>query len=294
MGFEFIGFIAESPEDLPVRRGLGHMEELDKILERHSIDAIVVALEAERQLPEAELLAAKLRGVRVASGLSLYERVTGRVYLRGLRAKHLIFSNGFRMGWAAASAKRALDVTVAGAGLLVAAPILALAALAIALESPGPVLFRQQRVGRGGRLFALVKLRSMVDGAEARSGPVWAAGRSDPRVTRIGRWLRRTRLDEVPQLWNVLRGDMSLVGPRPERPEFVEQLSQEYPYFRLRSSVRPGLTGWAQVRHGYVNDLEGAQEKLALDLFYMKYQSFALDLWIVWKTVRTVILLQGV
>jgi lipopolysaccharide/colanic/teichoic acid biosynthesis glycosyltransferase len=155
------------------------------------------------------------------------------------------------------------------------------------------VFYRQARVGQAGRIFEVLKFRSMVQQAET-SGPVWAGGRTDPRVTVVGRILRRTRLDEVPQLWNVLVGDMSLVGPRPERPEFVQLLSKEFPYFQLRSTVKPGITGWAQVRHGYVNDVAGAEEKLALDMFYMKHQSVLFDVLILWKTLRTVILLQGV
>jgi exopolysaccharide biosynthesis polyprenyl glycosylphosphotransferase len=301
MGFDFVGFIAEAPERLPGDYPvLGDVEEFDKIIERFAIDEILVSVQ-DRSLPfpEQKLLRAKLRGVRVESGVSMYERMTGRVYLRNVRPSYLIFSDGFRMGRISVAVKRALDVVGSGVGLLAVSPLLLLCVAGIHLEawlrprSRGPVFYRQQRVGRAGQPFEVLKFRSMVPNAEA-SGPVWAGGKTDPRVTVVGRIMRRTRLDEVPQLWNVLVGDMSLVGPRPERPEFVQLLSQEFPYFQLRSTVKPGLTGWAQVRHGYVNDVAGAEEKLALDMFYMKHQSVLFDLLILWKTLRTVILLQGV
>jgi exopolysaccharide biosynthesis polyprenyl glycosylphosphotransferase len=301
MGFDFVGFIAEAPERLPGDYPvLGDMDEFDKILERFAIDEILFAVQ-DRSLafPEQKLLRAKLNGVRVESGVSMYERMTGRVYLRNVRPSYLIFADGFRMGRISAAVKRMLDVAVSGLGLLLASPLLLLCVAAIKGEAwlrpraRGPVFYRQARVGQAGRIFEVLKFRSMVQQAET-SGPVWAGGRTDPRVTVVGRILRRTRLDEVPQLWNVLVGDMSLVGPRPERPEFVQLLSKEFPYFQLRSTVKPGITGWAQVRHGYVNDVAGAEEKLALDMFYMKHQSVLFDVLILWKTLRTVILLQGV
>jgi len=167
-----------------------------------------------------------------------------------------------------------------------------LAAVAIRLESPGGVLFAQDRIGRHGRIFRLYKLRSMRSDAE-RGGARWADD-GDARVTRVGRFLRKTRIDEIPQLWNVLRGEMSLVGPRPERPEFADGLAREYPYFALRSMVRPGLTGWAQVRHGYVNDVQGWEHKLELDLYYVKNRSIAMDLLILLQTVRILVQMKGV
>jgi lipopolysaccharide/colanic/teichoic acid biosynthesis glycosyltransferase len=205
----------------------------------------------------------------------------------------LIFTDGFRLGPVSTWLKRALDVAVSAVGLVVVAPALGLCALAIRLDSPGPILYRQQRVGQRGRLFGVCKLRSMRHRAEDETGAVFSR-EDDDRITGVGRILRKTRFDELPQLWNVLVGEMSLVGPRPERPEFIDTLSERYPYFRLRSALQPGLTGWAQIRHGYVNDVDGFEEKLALDLYYMKYRSFVMDVLILWKTVKTMVLLHGV
>jgi lipopolysaccharide/colanic/teichoic acid biosynthesis glycosyltransferase len=224
--------------------------------------------------------------------VAFFEKVTGRIYLRDLRPSYLIFADGFREGPVSAFARRALDLTVASIALMLATPVLALSALAIKLDSKGPIFFRQDRVGQGGRTFRVVKLRSMCNDAEAAGARF--AERGDLRITRVGRLLRASRLDEVPQLWNVLVGDMGLVGPRPERPEFVDSLCLRYPYFRLRSAIRPGITGWAQVRYGYVNEIEGFEEKLALDLYYMKHRSLAMDFVILWQTVKTVFLFRGI
>jgi lipopolysaccharide/colanic/teichoic acid biosynthesis glycosyltransferase len=182
---------------------------------------------------------------------------------------------------------------VSAVGLVLVAPVIGMCALAIRLDSPGPILYRQERVGQRGRNFRVCKLRSMRHRAEDGTGAVFSR-EDDDRITRVGRILRKTRFDELPQLWNVLVGDMSLVGPRPERPEFIDALSERYPYFRLRSTLKPGLTGWAQIRHGYVNDVDGFEEKLALDLYYMKHRSFMMDLLILWKTAKTMVLMHGV
>ena len=297
LGTEVVGFLSDRSDEEGARIGglpvLGHIHEVEKAIERYEIDRVVVASKDRADyFPEEELLLAKLHGTRVESGVEFYERLTGRVFLRDLRASYLIFSHGFRAGPVYATAKRTLDLVGAALGLLLAAPVLALSALAIKLDSPGPVFYRQQRVGRGGECFASLKLRTMRVDAESE-GPVWASA-DDDRITRTGQFLRRSRLDEVPQLWNVLRGDMSFVGPRPERPEFVRALAERYPYFPLRSSVKPGLTGWAQIRQGYVNEIDAFEEKLALDLYYMKYRSFGMDLMILWRTVKTVVLLEGI
>ncbi len=176
---------------------------------------------------------------------------------------------------------------------MITLPLLLLCAIAIWLDSPGSVLFAQERVGKGGKPFFIWKLRSMRSDAEAESGPVWTQT-NDRRVTRVGKTLRMTRMDEVPQLWNVLKGEMSLVGPRPERPEFVESLSVRYPYFALREALKPGVTGWAQIQKGYVNEVEEFEEKLALDIYYMKYRSTVMDFLILWKTAKTMLLMRGV
>jgi exopolysaccharide biosynthesis polyprenyl glycosylphosphotransferase len=298
LGFELAGFLSDRLEDqggeiegYPV---LGKVHQVEKLVEEGDVDWIVVASKnRDEHFPEEALLEAKLKGRHVVSGVSFYERVTGRVYLRDLRASYLIFSGRFRMSRFAEWVKRGIDVTVAGTGLLLASPFLALAAAAIKLDSRGPVFYRQERVGKDNRRFFVYKLRSMRQDAERETGPVWSR-RRDSRITRVGSLLRKTRLDEFPQLWNVLIGDMSLVGPRPERPEFVETLAERYPYFRARAALTPGLTGWAQIRHGYVNEVADFEEKLALDFYYMKYRSIGMDLLILWRTARTVVLFQGV
>jgi exopolysaccharide biosynthesis polyprenyl glycosylphosphotransferase len=191
------------------------------------------------------------------------------------------------------ASKRLLDVTISLLGLIVSLPVLALLATAVKLTSRGPALYHQQRVGQNGTLFVVHKLRTMRSDAEAETGAVWAK-REDGRTTRIGRLLRRLRFDELPQLWNVLVGDMSLVGPRPERPEFVRELTRQIPFYGQRHVVKPGLTGWAQVRYTYGASVEDAMEKLQYDLFYIKNASIAFDLFIIFKTVQTVILRRGV
>jgi exopolysaccharide biosynthesis polyprenyl glycosylphosphotransferase len=298
LGTQLVGFLSDdvihqraSFDGVPV---LGKVHEIEKIVDSERIGRIVVASKSRSEyFPAEELLAAKLAGRHVESGVAFYERITGRVYLRDLRPSYLIFTSGFRVSPVATWLKRALDVSVAGFGLLLAAPVLAACAAAIRLDSRGPILYRQERVGQHGRPFFVCKLRSMRHRAEEGTGAVFSR-ENDDRITRVGRILRKTRLDELPQLWNVLVGDMSLVGPRPERPEFVDSLCERYPYFRLRSALKPGLTGWAQIRHGYVNDVEGFEEKLALDLYYMKYRSLMMDLLILWKTAKTMVLLHGI
>jgi exopolysaccharide biosynthesis polyprenyl glycosylphosphotransferase len=298
LGTELVGYLSDElvhdhavVEGVPV---LGKVHEIEKVIDHKGVSVVVVASKSRSEyFPADQLLLAKLRGVRVESGVSFFESVTGRVYLRELRPSYLIFSDGFRSTRTHAFVKRAIDVTAAGIGLLVAGPVLALCAGAIRAETAGPILYRQTRLGEDGKPFNLIKLRSMTHKAEAQTGPVWSERRDD-RITKVGLLLRRTRLDELPQLLNVLKGEMSLVGPRPERPEFVDALSERYPYFRLRCAVKPGLTGWAQIRHGYTNDVEGVEEKLAYDLYYLKHRSLIVDFLILWKTIKTVILFQGV
>jgi len=206
---------------------------------------------------------------------------------------HLIFSEGFRTSRTAEVARRALDVVMALVSLALVAPVLAACAIAIRLDSSGPVFYRQVRIGKDGRPFRVMKLRTMKVDAEKGSGARFASQR-DPRVTRVGRFLRMTRLDEVPQYWNVLTGDMSIVGPRPERPEFMDTLASRYPLFRLRLAQKPGLTGWAQVRYGYASDIEEFETKLGLDLYYLKHRSLFFDVLIILQTVKTVLLFRGI
>jgi len=298
LGTKLVGFLSDELvhersfiEGIPV---LGKVHQLEKVLDKFGIDRIIVASKDRKEhFPAEELLSQKLQGVSIESGVSFYERVSGRVFIRDLHLSYLIFSEGFRASHLAALEKRAIDIAVSAIGLLITSPMLLLCAIAIRLDTPGSVFFTQERVGKVGKLFFVWKLRSMHNDAEADCGPVWAQT-DDLRVTRVGKFLRKTRLDELPQLWNVLKGEMSLVGPRPERPEFVESLSVRYPYFALRESLKPGVTGWAQIHNGYVNEVEGFEEKLALDIYYMKYRSTLMDLLILWKTAKTMLLMSGV
>jgi sugar transferase (PEP-CTERM system associated) len=258
-----------------------------------SVDRVIVALSDRRgSMPVRELLDLRLRNVKVEEAGDLLERIHGRIEIDGLHPSSLIFSDGFRLKDSLIFARRVASVMISLLLLLLMLPLIPFIALAIKLTSPGPVLYRQRRVGRGGKLFNCYKFRTMRADAEADTGPTWADD-DDPRITRIGGILRRTRLDEIPQLFNVLRGDMSFVGPRPERPEFVDWLSREIPYYNLRHIVRPGITGWAQVCYEYGASLEQAKEKLKYDLYYIKHISLALDLYIVFQTVKIVVFGRG-
>jgi exopolysaccharide biosynthesis polyprenyl glycosylphosphotransferase len=238
-----------------------------------------------------QLLNLKLAGIRVEEVHNCFERICGRIPLEHLSPSWLILSEGFKKFAFLLAAKRLVDVLVSSAILVVVSPILPIIALAIYVESGHPIFFRQTRVGHRGHEFELIKFRSMVHDAE-KHGPQWAT-KNDSRITRVGSFLRKTRLDEIPQLFNVFRGEMSLVGPRPERPYFCAMLSQEIPYFNLRHSVRPGLTGWAQVRFKYGANLDDTRAKLELDLFYLKNLSLLVDFAILLETVKVVILRRG-
>jgi sugar transferase (PEP-CTERM system associated) len=250
-------------------------------------EIVVAASDRRGRLPMQALLCCRLAGISVCEFQDFYERETGRVDLERLQPGWLVFREGFRQGKLDAIAKRIFDVVLASLGLIVSLPVLLVAALAIKLEDGGPILFRQERVGRNGTPFDIFKLRSMRVDAE-RDGPRWAAA-GDRRVTRVGRILRRTRIDELPQLLNVLRGEMSFVGPRPERPVFVQQIVEALPYFAVRHQLRPGLTGWAQLNHPYAANLEDTRVKLEYDLYYVKNWSFFLDLVIILQTFRVII-----
>lgn len=259
---------------------------------RSRIDRVIVAVEDRREsLPIKQLLDLRLYGVEVENCTALIERLSGRVALDGLYPSTLIFADGFRLRAAQQFFRRTLSFMVALVALTICLPFLPLIILAVRLSSPGPVLFRQTRVGRLGQPFTVYKFRTMRQDAE-KNGAVWAK-RNDPRVTRLGRFMRKTRLDEIPQLWNVLRGDMAFVGPRPERPEFVEWLSREIPFYDLRHMIPPGLTGWAQVRFQYGATLEETKKKLEYDLYYIKHQSVGLDLLVMFETIKTIVLRRG-
>lgn len=297
VGIELVGFLVGDVDDLPREISgypvVGRMHQLEKVIDNAGIDIVIVASKRrEEPFPVDQLLHAKLRGLQIESGIEFYERLTGRIYLRDLRPSYLVFSEGFHTGRFSEAVSRMVDVSFSAFGLLLASPLLLLAAMAVKLDSPGPLLYRQERTGRYGRAFDVLKLRTMTQDAERDSGPTFTA-RGDARVTRVGQILRMTRLDEVPQYWNVLRGDMALVGPRPERPEFIEMLNARYPFFGLRTACKPGLTGWAQVRFGYVNRIEDFEDKLGLDLYYLKHRSPLMDLIIVFQTIKTVLLFRG-
>ncbi|MFN0316615.1 MAG: TIGR03013 family XrtA/PEP-CTERM system glycosyltransferase [Burkholderiales bacterium] len=263
---------------------------LADIARKHKVDEIVVAVHERRDnaVPLRGLLDCKLAGVRVLDLSGYFERALGQVRLESLRASWLIYGEGFRQGTVRRVAKRVFDVIAAMLLLGVFWPLMLLSAILIALESGFPVFYRQERVGQGGRLFRLVKLRSMRSDAEYDGTPRWAASH-DERATRVGRALRRFRIDELPQLYNVLKGDMSLVGPRPERPYFVAQLTCEIPFYAARHSVKPGLTGWAQVRYRYGASVNDAAQKLQYDLYYAKNHTLFLDTVILFETVGVVL-----
>jgi sugar transferase (PEP-CTERM system associated) len=298
LGVELVGFVdpdARRVGSPVINPGvIGTIRDIPAITRERKVDRVVVSLaDARGKLPMDQLLDMKLNdGVRFDHLASVYEEYTGRIAIENLRPSWLIFSGGFRKSRWTATAKRMLDTLLSAIGLLIVLPVFPIIAIAIRLTSPGPVFYSQRRVGREGRPFTIYKFRSMRQDAEARSGAVWST-ENDPRVTPIGRFLRRTRLDEVPQFWNVLRGDMSFVGPRPERPEFVSNLTKEIAFYGQRHVVRPGLTGWAQIRHSYGSDVDGALQKLQYDLFYIKRQSIAFDLFILLETVKTVMVRRG-
>jgi sugar transferase (PEP-CTERM system associated) len=294
--FTILGFLDDAPDAADrVPPGfvlLGKSKDLLNLTDELQPDLVLVALaEMRRALPAEDLLECRLRGINVEEWPTFYEKQTGRILVANLRPSWLIFSDGFVKTETTRMIKRAMDIGLALLGLVLSLPAMALAAVAVKLDSKGPVLFRQRRVGERGRIFVLNKFRSMTEDAE-QHGAVWATD-DDPRVTRVGRWLRLTRLDELPQFWNVLVGDMSFVGPRPERPEFVETLQRQIPFYMGRHSVKPGITGWAQVRHRYAASVEDSMEKLQYDLYYIKNLSPLLDLVILLSTIQVVLFARG-
>jgi sugar transferase (PEP-CTERM system associated) len=267
--------------------------ELPTAVSQQRINRIIVALDDRRgRLPVEQLLSMKSRGVLVQDGFELYQRVTGKIPIESLRLGSLVFSSGFRLSRFLVIYKRVASIVLSIVGLVLTLPLLPFIAIAIKLSSPGPLLYHQKRVGVNDNTFYCHKFRTMRADAEADSGPAWA-GDEDPRITSVGRFLRTTRLDETPQLWNVLKGEMCLVGPRPERPEFIAWLKQEIPFYSLRHTVRPGITGWAQIRYKYGSSVEDAKEKLRYDLFYIRNMSPGLDAWIFFDTIKTILLGRG-
>jgi sugar transferase (PEP-CTERM system associated) len=296
LALNVIGHISEQSDGVGENCSLEDDERIANLphyVRSHKIDRIIVAMSDRKgRLPVEQLLAAKSRGILVQDATEVYEAITGKVPLESLRLGWLLFSPSFSDFRFVLIYKRLVDVLVSMVGLLLSLLLVPFIALAIKLSSPGPILYRQKRVGREGIVFTCYKFRTMQADAEADTGATWAAD-DDPRITKVGSFLRSSRCDEIPQLWNVLMGDMSLVGPRPERPEFVEWLIREILHYNVRHTIRPGITGWAQVRYRYGSSIEDSKEKLRYDLFYVKNISPGFDLLILFYTIKIILLGRG-
>jgi sugar transferase (PEP-CTERM system associated) len=275
---------------IPVHCGFDNICNLAEA--EHAKNLIVALGERRGIFPYKELLKCKLRGINIIDGESFYERITGKLLIEKIKPSWLIFSDGFAKSKISRAIKRLVGLFLSASMLVVLSPLMILVAVAIRLDSQGPILFTQKRVGEFGKVYTVYKFRSMRDGAEEESGPVWAS-QDDPRVTRVGKIIRKLRVDESPQLWNVLRGDMSFVGPRPERLIFVRKLKKAIPYYNERFCVKPGITGWAQIKYPYGASEEDALEKLRYDLYYVKNMSLLLDLMVIFHTAKIVLLGRG-
>jgi len=295
-GVRVVGSITDEPgdgESMPGAKFLGRLDALSEVVNATQPTRIVVGMQERRsRMPVSELLDLRYRGHMIEEAPTTYERVCGRVCTKELRPSQLIYSGEFGPRRRMIVYQKMTNVLLAGIGVVVAAPLMLLTALAVRLTSAGPVLYRQVRVGIDGLPFTLYKFRSMRVDAEAGTGAVWAQ-KNDPRVTPIGGLIRKIRFDELPQLFNVLKGEMSIVGPRPERPEFVKTLSEKIPYYRQRHAVRPGITGWAQINYKYGDTLEDTIAKLEYDLYYIKHMSWSLDTYIIFHTVKAMLLFRG-
>lgn len=295
-GYKVVGLIPTAVEGdgsnagIPVFRNI---QGLKRLVGQEKVDKIVVSMDEKRgALPIAELLDCRMNGTPVIQGEGFYEILTSKILVERISPSWLIFSSGFRKTALSRLMKRAIGLLLASCGLALTLPIVLVAAVAIRLDSKGPVFFKQERVGEDGRVFWIYKFRSMRSDAELSSGPVWAQ-ENDARVTRVGRIIRKLRIDEIPQMWNVLKGEMSFVGPRPERPHFVHELRKIVPYYDQRHTVKPGITGWAQILYPYGASVEDALEKLKYDLYYIKNMSAAMDLLIAIKTLKIVFFGRG-
>ena len=293
LGSQVVGYLSATPIELPETPWLGDLEQLQQVVQLYRPARIVVGLtESRGRLPMQQLLDLRFSGIQIEEATTAFESVFGRVSIPDLRPSQLIFSG--EMGprrWMVQL--QDLYSTVLGLiGMLITLPVMAAVALVVKFSSPGPILFRQTRVGLHGKTFVLYKFRSMYADAEARTGAVWAT-KDDPRITPVGRWLRRLRLDELPQFFNVIRNEMSLVGPRPERPEFSEMLNEKIPFYKQRHWVKPGITGWAQINHKYGDTIEDSMVKLEYDLYYIKHLSPALDGYIIFHTIKVMLLSRG-
>jgi sugar transferase (PEP-CTERM system associated) len=306
---EIVRYLAEHPEtgltavgyvdnldisaEIEGAKLLGRISDLETIVSQFRPDRIVVGMAERRaRLPVHQLLELRLSGIHIEDALTTYETTFGRISTRELRPSQLIFSAELGPNPNRVMLQSVYSMIIAFVAALITLPIMALVAIAVKLSSSGPALYRQQRVGKNDVAFTLYKFRSMYADAEADSGAVWAK-KDDPRITPVGKWLRRLRLDELPQLFNVLKGDMSIVGPRPERPEFVAELERKIPYYRQRHCVKPGITGWAQINHKYGDTIEDTIVKLEYDLYYIKNLAPALDAFIMFHTAKVMLLSRG-
>ena len=297
LGFKLVGFVA-APSELEARVGsigkvLGDYPDLPMLVKNYSVRELVVALGERRgEYPVKEMLHLKVSGCKVVEWPGFFEKLAGRIPIDNLSPSFFIFSQGFQKSKIVLAIRRVISMLISALMLIVLLPILAVVAILIKLDSPGAIIYSQDRVGQNGRLFRIYKFRSMRNDAEADGTPRWAS-KDDDRITRVGRIIRILRIDELPQLFNVLQGDLDLVGPRPERPAFVEELQRLFPYYSLRHTVKPGLTGWAQVMFMYSGTIEESKEKLQYDLCYIKNMSVKLDLLILFKTMKIVLLGRG-
>ena len=295
-GLSICGYVDDFREKgfhLPGGIVIGPMGALREIVETTQPNRIVVGMSERRnRLPVGDLLTLRFAGHIIEEASTAYERVCGRICLNELRPSHLIYTGELGPNRSVVVYQQFVNFVAAGAGLLLTMPVMLLTALAVRLSSPGPILYRQVRVGVNGTTFTLYKFRSMRADAEANTGAVWAS-KDDPRITRVGRFIRKLRLDELPQLFNVLRGEMAIVGPRPERPEFVKTLSEQIPYYQQRHAVLPGITGWAQINFKYGDTLEDTITKLEFDLYYIKNMSAGLDIYVIFHTLKAMLLSRG-
>jgi sugar transferase (PEP-CTERM system associated) len=290
LGVEVAGWSGNVEGELNRESLAAHLMDL---IHEHRVHRVIVAMGDRRgNLPVMEILQLRLAGVKIEEATSWLEKISGRIEVDSLYPSWLVFNEGFRFSASFMLLRRILAILASAVLLLIVLPVIPFVILAIKLDSRGPILYRQKRVGLGSKVFYCYKFRTMRQDAEADTGATWATD-DDPRITKVGNFLRITRLDEIPQLWCVLKGDMGFVGPRPERPEFVEWLAKEIPFYAVRNAVRPGITGWAQVRYKYGNTLEDAKEKLQYDLYYIKNMSIGLDIMIMFQTIKIVLLGRG-
>jgi sugar transferase (PEP-CTERM system associated) len=293
LGYSLIGYICEDkPCGFPIPC-LGTVDEIRQVCAEHHPTRIVVGMaERRNRLPVQDLLEIRFQGVLIEDAADTYELALRRVCSRKIQPSQLIFTSQLGPRPRAIAIQNFYSLLIGSLGMIVFSPLMLLAAILVKVSSKGPILYRQRRVGMNGRLFNVYKFRSMYVDAEARTGAVWAR-KNDPRITPVGRWLRKLRLDELPQFWNVVRGDMAIVGPRPERPEFVDILAHQIPYYRQRLAVKPGITGWAQINHKYGDTQLDAMIKLEYDLYYIKHVAAALDFYIIFHTVKVMLLSRG-